>query len=282
MGREWTGQIAGFRFRDIDALDVVGEVHFPRIESVGNVWRAAPTDSSACVCRQTDYPLPGQGTGIGTPRGVTSDSMARLAFFRNGSLPMRMPVQGLPLHLRRQRTAGPICSEAHRSRAIPLVTCEGEACRFPAQDSAPASNKQERSESATEKGISKSQSVSTLLTTMVGYVSGVGAERAVLTGQGRSLAGNGAHVVAPGKQTDPKGVAVKVSVDGLTCSAATQGTSGALAFQIAMNDILAGTASAGKMAFSDPLVQGPKPADGAETAKVRITDSVGSSMGVSR
>jgi hypothetical protein len=54
------------------------------------------------------------------------------------------------------------------------------------------------------------------------------------------------------KQANPQGVALKVSVDGLTCAAATQGAIDALSFQISANDVIGtGGATAGRVTFSD-------------------------------
>jgi type VI secretion system secreted protein Hcp len=60
------------------------------------------------------------------------------------------------------------------------------------------------------------------------------------------------------KQTNPKGVAVQLSVDGLSCGAATQGTVDALTFQFTVTDATStggGGAGAGKVTFGDLLVQ---------------------------
>jgi len=59
---------------------------------------------------------------------------------------------------------------------------------------------------------------------------------------------------APAPQPTSPGGTIRVSVDGLTCSAAPQGTFTATSFRFAVNDALAtggGGAGAGKVVFSD-------------------------------
>lgn len=58
------------------------------------------------------------------------------------------------------------------------------------------------------------------------------------------------------KQANPKGVSVSVSVDGLSCGAATQTAIDALSFQIAANDAIStGGGTIGKVTLSDLVVQ---------------------------
>ncbi len=58
------------------------------------------------------------------------------------------------------------------------------------------------------------------------------------------------------KQANPKGVSVTVSVDGLSCGAATQSTIDALTFQIAANDSIGtGGGNAGRVTFSNLEIQ---------------------------
>ncbi len=58
------------------------------------------------------------------------------------------------------------------------------------------------------------------------------------------------------KQANPKGVSVSVSVDGLSCGAATQTAIDALSFQIAANDVISSSgATVGKITFSDLVIQ---------------------------
>jgi type VI protein secretion system component Hcp len=59
------------------------------------------------------------------------------------------------------------------------------------------------------------------------------------------------------KQANPKGVTVTVSVDGLSCGAATQSTIDALTFQIAANDDIgsAGGVNIGRLTFSNLQIQ---------------------------